>query len=150
MPTLKFTTPIERHTEAVARFAVFPANKIAAWKQTNTFVVDASMNGTPLGHRSMVYWKERNGWFIGLSEPMCRKAGVDTGDVCEFVLTLVEEFVPAELAALLARDKAAFAVWKALSPAGQRMEALQISSAKQAATRARRAQKLIEQLKASY
>ncbi len=146
MLTLKLRTPIDRHAEALARFAVFPASKIAPWNQTKTFVVDATMNGTPLGQRSMVFWKERNGWFIGITDSACRKAGVDTGDVCEFNLTLVEDFVPEELAALLKKDKFAADVWRRLSPSGQRMHAMSIQSAKQPATRARRAARLIEVL----
>lgn len=146
MPTLKLKSPIERHTEALSRFAVFPANKIAPWKQTKTFVVDASMNGTSLGQRSMVFWKERDGWFIGITDAACRKAGVDTGDICEFVLTLVEDFVPAELAVLLKRDQFAANVWNRLSPGGQRMHAMQIQAAKRPETRAKRAARLVERL----
>lgn len=144
MSSLKFRAPIECHTEALSRFAVFPAQKIATWKQTKTFVVDATMNSTPLGQRSMVFWKERDGWFIGITDPACKKAGVDTGDVCAFELTLVEDFVPEELAALLKKDKFAADVWRRLSPSGQRMHAMQIQSAKQPATRLRRAQRLID------
>lgn len=146
MPTIKLKSPIERHTEALSRFAVFPAQKIAIWNQTKTFVVDATMNGTSLGQRSMVYWKEREGWFIGITDSACKKAGVDTGDVCEFVLALVEDFVPEELAALLKKDRFAADVWRRISPSGQRMHAMQIQAAKQPATRARRAAKLIAQL----
>jgi len=144
MSTLKFRAPIERHAEALARFAVFPAQKIATWNQTKTFVVDATMNGTSLGQRSMVFWKERNGWFIGITDPSCKKAGVDTGDICTFELTLVEDFVPEELTALLKKDKFAADVWRRLSSSGQRMHAMQIQSAKQPATRLRRAQRLID------
>jgi hypothetical protein len=146
MLTLKLKSLIERHDESLPRFAVFPAGKIAAWNQTKTFVVDATMNGLSLGQRSMVFWKERDGWFIGITDPACRKASVDTGDVCEFELTLVENFVPEELAELLKKDKFAANVWRRISPSGQRMHAMQIQSAKQPATRARRAAKLIEQL----
>ncbi|MBL8524546.1 MAG: YdeI/OmpD-associated family protein, partial [Betaproteobacteria bacterium] len=143
---LRFRAPIERHPEALARFAVFPASKIATWNQTKTFVVDATMNGTSLGRRSMVFWKERDGWFIGITDSACKKAGVDTGDVCTFELTLVEDFVPEELSALLKNDKFAADVWRRLSPSGQRMHAMQIQSAKQPATRMRRAEKLVQQL----
>ncbi|MEP7155150.1 MAG: YdeI/OmpD-associated family protein [Betaproteobacteria bacterium] len=146
MPTLTFTAPIERHTDALARFAVFPAKKIAAWKQTKTFVVDALMNGTTLGHRSTVFWKERDGWFIGITDAACRKANVDTGDVCTFVLTLVEDFVPVELTQVLAQDKFAADVWRRISPSAQRMHAMQVSGGKTAETRVRRAVKLIEKL----
>ena len=146
MSTLIFKVPIERHTEAIARFAVFPAAKIAPWKQTKTFVVDAMMNSTPLGHRSMVFWKEREGWFIGITDPACKKAGVDTGDVCTFELTLVENFVPAELTQALKENKFAANVWRRISPSGQRMHAMHVSEAKSAETRVRRAAKLIEKL----
>jgi hypothetical protein len=146
MPTLKFKSPIERHAEALARFTVFPASKIAAWKQTRTFVVDTTMNGTALGQRSMVYWKERDGWFIGITGVACRKAGVDTGDVCEFILTLVEDFVPLELAAVLKQDKFAANVWNRLSPGAQRMHAMQVQAAKRPETRAKRAVRLVELL----
>jgi Bacteriocin-protection, YdeI or OmpD-Associated/Domain of unknown function (DUF1905) len=146
MPTIKLKSPIERHDESLPRFAVFPASRIAAWSQTKTFVVDATMNGLSLGQRSMVHWKERNGWFITITDAACKKAGVNTGDVCEFELTLVEDIVPEELAALLKKDKFAADVWRRLSPSGQRMHAMNIQSAKQPATRARRAAKLIVQL----
>ena len=146
MPTLTFTAAIERHDDTLVRFAVFPAAKIAAWKQTKTFVVDTFMNGTPLGHRSMVFWKERDGWFIGITDPACRKAGVDTGDVCTFELTLVDDFVPAELAQALRENKFAANVWRRISLSGQRMHAMHVSEGKSAETRVRRAAKLIEKL----
>lgn len=146
MSSQTFRVPIERHTAALARFAVFPAAKIAAWNQSKTFIVDATMNGTSLGHRSMVFWKERAGWFIGIADPACRKAGVDTGDVCTFQLTLVEDFVPVELAQALKENKFAANIWRRLSLSGQRMHAMHVSAAKSVETRARRAAKLIEKL----
>ena len=146
MPTLKFKAPIERHTEALARFVVFPAKKIATWNQTKTFVVDAIMNGTSLGQRSMVFWKERDGWFIGITDPACRKAGVDTGDICAFELRLVEDFVPQELASLLKQDKFAADVWRRLSPSAQRMHSMSVQDAKRTETRTRRAMRFIEKL----
>lgn len=150
MPTQKFNSPIERHAEALSRFAVFPAGKIAPWKQTRTFVVDATMNGTSLGQRSMVYWKERDGWFIGITDVACRKAGVDTGDVCEFVLALVEDFIPLELAVLLKQDKFAANVWNRLSPGAQRTHAMQVQAAKRPETRAKRAAWLVALLTSEH
>jgi len=146
MTTLSFEALIERHTDAVPRFAVFPAEKISAWRQAKTFIVDATMNGTPLGHRSMVFWNERDGWFIGITESACRKSNVDTGDICTFLLSLVEDFVPPELALLLKQDKFAADVWRRISPSGRRMHAMAIGGAKTPQTRERRAEKFIAQL----
>ena len=95
-----------------------------------------------LGRRSLVPWKER-GFSINLPEPLCRAAGVDTGDEVELEIRLAEEAVPEELASLLKVSRAAKRVWDALTDAQRRMLREEILSLKQPATRARRAERVL-------
>jgi hypothetical protein len=68
-----FDAAIERIALEVPRFIVYPGK---AWDETGTFLVDVSLSGIPIGLRNLIPWKER-GWHFGLSQPMCRKVGVE-------------------------------------------------------------------------
>ena len=73
---ISFHAVIERIAPEVPRFVVYPGK---AWDETETLTVDVSLNGIPIGLRNLIPWIER-GWHFGLSQPMCRKAGVETGE----------------------------------------------------------------------
>jgi hypothetical protein len=73
---ISFDAVIERIASEVPRFIVYPGK---AWDETATFTVNVSLNGIPIGLRNLVPWKER-GWHFGLSQPICRKVGIETGD----------------------------------------------------------------------
>jgi len=76
---------------------------------------------------------------MDLSNEVCRKADIETGDRVELVLTIGSEELPAELAMLIKKNPIARQRWETLTPGQQRMLRENILSAKQSATRARRA-----------
>src|SRR5215471_10422211 len=92
-----FDALIERIAQEVPRFVVYPGK---AWDETGTFIVDVSLNGIPIGLRSLIPWKER-GWHFGLSQPMCNKVGVETGDRVSVEMRRPGDARPQELKDLL-------------------------------------------------
>jgi len=130
---------VERIAPELPRFVVYPGK---AWNETGTFIVDVSLNGIPIGLRSLIPWKER-GWHFGLSEPVCRKARVETGDRVHVDMRKPRDTRPDELKELLRSDPKAQAAWDGLSAGERRDFVLFVSSAKRAETRLRRARRLI-------
>src|SRR6516164_4241130 len=112
-----FDALIERIAPEVPRFVVYPGK---AWDETRTFIVDVSLNGIPIGLRNLIPWKER-GWHFGLSQPMCRKVGVETGDRVQVEMCRLGDALPPELQKLLQGDPRAKRAWNAL-PAGDRRD----------------------------
>ena len=123
----------------VPRFVVYPGK---AWNETGTFIVDVSLNGISIGLRSLIPWKER-GWHFGLSEPLCRKVGVDTGDRVHVEMRRPEDTRPDELKELLKSNPKAQKSWDGLSAGERRDLVLFVASAKKAETRMRRARGLL-------
>jgi hypothetical protein len=136
---ISFDALVERIAPETPRFVVYPGK---AWDETGTFVVDVSLNGVPIGLRNLIPWKER-GWQFGLSEPMCREAGVDTGSRVHVEMRRPDDSRPDELKELLANNPNAKKSWDGLSTGEQRDFVLFVASAKKAETRARRARRLI-------
>jgi hypothetical protein len=63
--SVRLTVMVERkaaHPE-LPRFAVVPAAAIAKWKLSGTTVVEGTINGAPMGRRTIKPWDERR-WFI--------------------------------------------------------------------------------------
>jgi hypothetical protein len=125
----------------VPRFVVVPAKAIAEWQLTGTTTVEVTLNGVGLGRRSLVPWGDDRKWSVTLTEPQCRKVGIDTGDRVTLVLKRTEEARPAELEELLTANAHARAAWERLTPAQQRMLREEILAAKQPETRRRRAER---------
>jgi len=134
-----FDALVERIAPEVPRFVVYPGK---AWDETGTFIVDVSLNGVPIGLRSLIPWKER-GWHFGLSEPMCRKVGVDTGDSIRVEMRRPKDARPQELRELLESNRKAQNAWNALPSGGQRDFVLYVAGAKSSETRMRRAKRLL-------
>ena len=136
---ISFDAPVERIAPDVPRFVVYPGK---AWNETGTFIVDVSLNGISIGLRSLIPWKER-GWHFGLSEPLCRKVGVDTGDRVHVEMRRPEDTRPDELKELLKSNPKAQKSWDGLSAGERRDLVLFVASAKKAETRMRRARGLL-------
>lgn len=135
-----FDALIERIAPEVPRFIVYPGK---AWDETATFIVDVSLNGIPIGLRNLIPWKER-GWHFGLSQPICRKVGVETGDSVRVKMRRLGEARPQELEELLKSNPKAQRVWDAL-PTGERRDfILFVAGARKSETRMRRAKRLLE------
>jgi len=135
-----FDALIERIAPEVPRFVVYSGK---AWDETGTFVVDVSLNGIEIGLRNLIPWKER-GWHFGLSEPMCRKVGVETGDCVRVEMRRLGAARPEELEEFLKTDPKAQNAWNRLSKGEQRDFVLFVASAKKPETRMRRARRLLE------
>ena len=134
-----FDALIERITPEVPHFIVYPGK---AWDETGTFIVEVSLNGIPIGLRNLIRWKER-GWHFGLSQPMCNKVGVETGDRVRVEMHRLGDARPQELKELLKSDVQAKNAWSALSSGEQRDFVLFVAGAKKLETRMRRARRLL-------
>jgi hypothetical protein len=137
---ISFEAVIERIAPVVPRFIVYPGK---AWDETaGTFTVDVSLNGIPVGLRNLIPWKER-GWHFGLSQPICRKVGVETGDRVHVEMRRLGDTRPQELQELLKSDPKAENAWKELSAGERRDFVLFVADAKKPGTRMRRARRLL-------
>ncbi len=130
---------IERKDGRLPRFLAVRARMIDGWKLDRTTIVEASIDGFAIGRRSLKQLDEDR-WFIELAQPMCERAGVDTGDRVKLSLRLASDDLPDELATLLARDRFAQAAWAKLTAAQQRMLREEVIAAKRPETRRRRAE----------
>lgn len=136
---LNVTSTIEHKHEGLPRFVCVPMAKVVPWKLQGTTTVEVTMNGVDIGRRSLKRWDDRNCWWMDLSNDVCRKANVETGDRVKLGLKIASEELPAELARLIKQNSQARARWERLTPGQKRMLREEVLSAKQAGTRARRA-----------
>lgn len=141
---ITITAVIERKAEypKLPRFLVIPSEVIAPWKLTGTTTIEGTINGSELGRRSLKYWDAAR-WFIELPEPVCKRAGVDTGDRVELRIRIASEELPAELNELITNNAHAKKAWQSLSAGSQRMLREEILALKQPATRMRRARRAL-------
>ena len=139
MKPLNVISIIEHKHEGLPRFVCIPLKEISPWNLAATTTVEPSINGVNVGRRSLKRWDDRNCWFMDLSSEVCRQANIETGDRVELVLTIASEELPAELAMLIKKNATARQRWEKLTSGQQRMLRESILSAKQSATRARRA-----------
>lgn len=140
--SVRIKSAVERKHPRLPRFLVIPSKAIARWRLNATTVVEMTINGVEAGRRTLKKWDDAR-WFIDVPEPVCRKAGIDIGDTVVVSLRLASTELPDELARLLATSPAAKAVWQGLTPSQQRMLQEHVASAKQSATRLRRAMKAL-------
>lgn len=140
---LNVTSTVERKYEQLPRFICIPQAKVSPWKLESTTTVEGTINGVEIGRRGLKRWDERKCWFIELPEPLCKKAGIETGDRVELKLQIASEDLPQELSDLIAKDPKARARWQKLTPAQQRMLREDVMSAKQSSTRAKRAARIL-------
>jgi hypothetical protein len=136
---INVTALVERKYEQFPRFVCIPLAKVAPWKLDATTTVEGTINGVDIGRRSLKRWDDRKCWWIDLPEPVCRKAGVGTGDKVQLSLRIASETLPKELFELIEKDSAARARWQKLTPGQKRMLREEVMSAKQSSTRTHRA-----------
>lgn len=139
---LALLVTIERKDPKLPRFVVIPAGPVEKWGIRETTVVEGIFKGLEMGRRTLKRWDEQR-WFIEIPEPLCKRAGVDTGDSVTIILRLASTELPEELAKLLAEDASAKANWEKLTKGQQRMLREEIAAAKQPATRLKRAQRAL-------
>lgn len=139
MKSLNVTSIIEHKHEGLPRFVCIPMKAVEPWKLSGTTTVELSINGVPVGRRSLKRWDDRNCWWMDLSNDVCRKAKIETGDLVKLNLTVASEELPAELLTLIRQNAKARQRWESLTSGQQRMLREEVLAAKQSATRARRA-----------
>lgn len=76
-----FSARIMRKQPDLPRYVVVDPDHVAG--RQSSFAAKVSLNGCPEFERNIRPWsKGSNVFFFNLTEPQCRKADVDTGDVC--------------------------------------------------------------------
>ena len=131
-----------RQSENRPRSATFYRLSRQGLDEKETFAVDVSLNGVAIGLRNLIPWKGR-GWHFGLSQPMCNKVGVETGDRVHVEMRRPGDIRPRELKELLKRDPDAKRAWDALSANERRDVVMFVASGKKPETRIRRATRLL-------
>ena len=139
MKSLNVTSTIEHKHEGLPRFVCIPIVKVDPWELQGTTTVEVSMNGVNIGRRSLKRWEDRDCWWMDLSNDVCRRAAVGTGDTVSLSLTIASAKLPDELGQLIKSNSKARARWEALTPGQQRMLREEVLAAKQSETRGRRA-----------
>jgi Family of unknown function (DUF5990)/Bacteriocin-protection, YdeI or OmpD-Associated/Domain of unknown function (DUF1905) len=133
---------IERKHSKLPAFVVLPAERLAKWKLAGTTTIEGTLDGVPLGRRSLKRWDEAR-WFLELPQPLLDAVGKSEGDRVALVLSIASTALPAELAALIDTVPAARESWEARTDAQRRMLREEILGAKTAATRDKRARQAL-------
>lgn len=137
-----FTARVARKDPGLPRFLVVPAE--AAGGATSTFMTEIAVNGGAPFRRAVKPWGDGRRWFLELTEPQCRRLGIETGDRVEVVMTRAADYPDALVAAIHAAGVAS--AWAALTPAVRRALAEPVWDARQPATAERRIASVIARL----
>lgn len=145
---MAFTATLEESGRGGGHWIVVPFDARDAFGQARP-PVRRTVNGTPIRGRLAVY---DGTTVLGLRREIREAAGIEVGDLVEVVLELDdaprEVSPPAELDAALAADAGLRATFDALAFTHRREYAEWVGGAKREETRARRAAKAIEMLRA--
>ena len=139
---IQLSVTIERKQPDLPRFVVVPSTLVSPWRLDGTTTVDVKINGLPVGRRSLVRWDDDR-WFLTITQQDCRRTGIDTGSNPAIAIAVASAELPDELVGLLNESPEAARAWDRLSGAQRRMLREEIASAKQPATRLRRARKAL-------
>jgi hypothetical protein len=120
MKSVTYKAVIERKHPQLPRYVVTPARIPEAWNLTATTTITGTLNGVDLGRRGLKSWGDARRWFFEVPEPVCRKAGVDTGDDVVLVFAPAKDAVPSEVAEMIATSRKFADVWSTLTPGRQR------------------------------
>lgn len=142
MDALKVEVVIERKHRELPSFVVVPANKVARWKLTSTTTVEGTLDGVPLGRRSLHRWDDER-WFIELRRELLESVGKSTGDRATLVLSLASAALPPELQNLIDTVPEARTRWEDCTDAQKRMLREHVLEAKTPTTRERRARRAL-------
>lgn len=139
---LKVAVRIERKHAEMPAFVVVPAAAVAKWKLTATTTVEGTLDGVPLGRRSLRRWDDER-WFLELRRDALEALGKSPGDRATLEIRRAATEMPAELKALIDSDAKARERWESRSEAQQRMLREDILAAKSSAARERRARRAL-------
>lgn len=129
---------IERKGEELAGFVLVPASAVAGWRLPGTTIVEATLDGVPLGRRSLKRLAD-GGWFLELRRDLFAAVGKEAGERATLEMTRAKTEVPEELRRLLDGDAGARGRWEARTASQRRMALEHILEAKSPAARERRA-----------
>ena len=148
-PPITLQAVLQRKDPRLPVYIVVPHAAVAPWGLAGTTVVEGAINGHACGRRSLKRWsnEEASNWFLELTAPFCKLAGLQVGDPLDVSLRLASPALPSELEALLRDDPALRAAWDRLSESARRMAQEHILGAKSEATRTRRALAVVEGLR---
>jgi hypothetical protein len=133
---------VARKQADLPRFVILRSADIAHWQLGGTTVVDVSINGVARNRRTVKRWTPEV-WFMTITQEDCHTLGIDTGTTIELTLRLSPAGLPAELETLIRSSAAARRSWERLTEAQKRQVREGVASAKQTATRERRARKVL-------
>src|SRR5690349_11104763 len=78
---------IERKHAEMAAFVVVPAAAVSAWKLAMTTTIEGTLDGVPIGRRSLVRWDD-NQWFVELKRGLLETIGKSRGDRATLAITV--------------------------------------------------------------
>jgi hypothetical protein len=135
---------IKRKAPEFPRFIEIGSSQLGGWNLSGTTPVTISINGTEYGRRNLKPWGQgRDVWFLELTNEICDRAGIGTGDEVAMNVEMASTASPAELSSLIERDAEARRRWEQKTTGQQRMLGDHVRQAKQAKTRERRAVKAL-------
>jgi len=140
---VSFAATIERHHPGLPVYLIVPATVPAGFGRDATFVVEAVIDGTPLGRRTVKPWGDGR-WFLEVTAAQQARLGVAEGDRVTVALVPAAE-VPEDLAAAIT-EAGLEPAWHGLSAAGRRALAEPVFEARRPETRAKRIGRVIGQL----
>ena len=120
MDSVTLEVPIERKHPGLAAFVVVPASAVSAWNLSETTTVEGTLDGIPLGRRSLQRW-DAGRWFVELRRETLEAVGKAPGEGATLTISIASQDLPAELQALIDNVPEARARWEAHTRAQQRM-----------------------------
>ena len=141
-PAVTIDVLIERKRPDMPAFVVVPAEAVAAWGLGTTTTVEGTLEGVPIGRRSLVRWDEDR-WFLEFRRDLLKAVCKSAGDRATLVITIASVQLPPELQTLIETNPTARSCWEARTNAQRRMLREEILSAKSSLTRARRARRAL-------
>lgn len=142
MTSLRLAVRIERKHAQLPAFVVVPADAVARWKLTATTTVEGSLDGVPLGRRSLERWDEER-WFLELRRDFLDALGKSPGDRATLEIRRASTEMPEELRHLIDSNAQARERWEARTQAQQRMLREDVLAARSSDARARRARRAL-------
>ncbi len=89
-PTIEFSTRILRKQPDLPRYVVVGPEHVRG--REKSFAAMVSLNGSAPFERNIRPWgKGSDVFFFNLTEPQCKRAGLDTGDACVVTMSPIAE-----------------------------------------------------------
>jgi len=142
MAALKLVVRIERKHAEMPAFVVVPATRLARWKLAATTTVEGTLDGVPLGRRSLKRWDDER-WFIELRSELLDAVGKSPGDRATLMINRASAALTAELQRLIDTDPAARARWESRTEAQRRMLREEVFAVKSPSARERRVRRAL-------